>query len=191
LSDHLHAPAALSWRGCFRYPVYGWVVGASRWARDIAAKTEVHLSLAQIDSRFFGHQTRTLVTAQAKMWKQCLWFPYAIVCEYPGNQIGSPEGGFCPGSVWNTEGSELETGVVQLGRWLSSRIMRVQVTELEVCCTQYSNAVDSLTFAQFWHDFMFRVSGYQCCGHSVLRITDAAHRNCSAEMSTTLGVCNW
>ena len=60
--------------------------------------------------------------------KQRLRFPYAIVCEYPGNQRGSPEGGFCPGSLWNTEGSELQAGVVQLGRWLSSRIMRVQVT---------------------------------------------------------------
>jgi hypothetical protein len=52
-------------------------------------------------------------------------------------------------AVYGTEGSELEAGVVQLGRWLSSRIMRVQVTELEVCCMQYSHAVDSSTFAQF------------------------------------------
>ena len=69
--------------------------------------------------------------------KQRFWFPYAIVC------------GFCPGSVWNTEGSELEAGVVQFGRWLSSRIMGVRVTELEVWCIQYSHAVDSSTFAQF------------------------------------------
>ena len=66
--------------------------------------------------------------------KQRLWITYVIVCEYSGNQTGNREGIICPGSVWNREGSEIEEGEGPYGIWLSSRIMRVQSTELEVCC---------------------------------------------------------
>jgi hypothetical protein len=186
VGDQLHAPAALSPRKCFRYPLCGRVTGASSWPGSIMAKRKVSYLSRKLVSDSLVVQPIPWWPCKRRCGNKRLWITYVIICERSWNTRWNPESGFCPGSLLNTEGSEFE-GVGPFCRYVGCHVggVWIRVCEQETFCLWYSYAVDSSGSAQFGHDLMFRIHCMLCCVSRMRRVGTIPQKWVQHWVSTT------